>query len=174
MIVRRDLIALGLHPISVELGEAEIQEEDLSTGQRDQIRLLLSISDLELQENKEDILVRKIKDIIIGLVYDSEEPLVKNLSVHISDIMGHSYTYLSDLFSRIVGATIEKYYICSKIKRAKELLLQGELTLTSIAFKLQYSSVEYLSKQFKKVTGLTPSDFRKQKDKGAFFPREDC
>ena len=163
-IVTDELTKLGLHPLTVELGEAEIEGE-LSDVQHEQIRAALLQSHLELIEDKKSILVQKVKDIIIQLVHYTEEPLVINLSYYISQELGYDYTYLSNLFSERSGLTIEKFYICHKIERAKELLVYDELTLTEIAFRLHYSSVAHLSNQFKKVTGLTPTGFKAQENK---------
>jgi len=163
-IVTDELTKLGLHPLTVKLGEAEI-EEDISGIQHQQIRAALLQSHLELIEDKKNILVQKIKDIIIRQVHHTEEPLVINLSIYISQQLGYDYTYLSNLFSEISGLTIEKFYICHKIERVKELLVYDELTLTEIAFRLHYSSVAHLSNQFKKITGLTPTLFKGQENK---------
>lgn len=163
-IVTDELTKLGLHPLTVELGEAEIEGE-LSGVQHEQIRAALLQSHLELIEDKKSILVQKVKDIIIQQVHYTEEPLVINLSIYISQELGYDYTYLSNLFSERSGLTIEKFYICHKIERAKELLVYDELTLTEIAFQLHYSSVAHLSNQFKKITGLTPTRFKAQENK---------
>jgi AraC-like DNA-binding protein len=158
-VVTDELTKLGLHPLTVKLGEAEIEEE-ISGIQHQQIREALLQSHLELIEDKKNILVQKIKDIVIQQVHYTEEPLIINLSIYISQELGYDYTYLSNLFSEISGLTIEKFYISHKIERVKELLLYDELTLTEIAFRLHYSSVAHLSNQFKKVTGLTPTGFK--------------
>lgn len=84
--------------------------------------------------------------------------------------MFHDYGYLSNLFSSVEGVTIEHYFINQKIEKAKELLVYDELTLTQIAFRLGYSSVAHLSRQFKKVTGQTPSQFRQTRDLGQRKP----
>jgi len=163
-IVRDELEKLGLHPLTVKLGEAEIEEE-ISRIQHQQIRAALLQSHLELIEDKKSILVQKIKDILIQQVHYNEEPLIINLSIYISQELGYDYAYLSNLFSERSGLTIEKFYICHKIERVKELLVYEELTLTEIAFRLHYSSVAHLSNQFKKVTGLTPTRFKGEENK---------
>ncbi len=163
-IVTDELAKLGLHPLTVKLGEAEI-EGDLSGMQQEQIRAALLQSHLELIEDKKNILVQKIKNIIIQQVHYAEEPLTINLSIYISQELGYDYTYLSNLFSERSDLTIEKFYICHKIERVKELLVYAGLTLTEIAVQLHYSSVAHLSNQFKKVTGLTPTLFKGQENK---------
>jgi AraC-like DNA-binding protein len=163
-VVRDELTKLGLHPLTVKLGEAEIEEE-ISRVQQQQIRAALLQSHLELIEDKKNILVQKIKDIIIQQVHYTEEPLVINLSIYISRELGYDYTYLSNLFSERAGLTIEKFYICHKIERVKALLAYDEMTLTEIAFRLHYSSVAHLSNQFRKITGLTPTRFKGQENK---------
>ena len=164
MVVKDELIKLGFHPVKVELGIAHI-EETLSEAQHRLLCSALQRVGLELLDNKKSILIQRIKNIIIEVVHYSDEPLVHNLSVYLSDRLDHNYIYMSNLFSERLGITIEKFYICHKIERAKELLIYDELTLTEIAFKLHYSSSAHLSNQFKKVTGLTPSRFKQQNDK---------
>ncbi|HEV3327220.1 MAG TPA: AraC family transcriptional regulator [Puia sp.] len=162
LVVGDELKKLGFETLAVDLGQVEIKETP-SAGQLDQIRLALEKLGFELLRDKKDILVQRIKNIIVELVYYPSEPLILNLSVYLSNKLDHDYTYLSNLFSEQSGVTIEKFYIYHKIERVKELLSDGKLTLTEIAFELQYSSVAHLSNQFKKVTGLTPSQFKQGK-----------
>jgi len=164
MVVKAELTNIGLHFSSVELGQAEIIE-DISIEQRDQIRIALSKSGLELMDDRKAILVERIKKAIIELVHYSEEPLTVKLSVYLSQHLNHNYTYLANIFSETKGHTIERFYIEHKIERIKELLIYDELTLTEIAFKMHYSSVAHLSTQFKKITGNTPSFYKKLKKK---------
>ena len=161
-VVKDALEKLGLQDIQVNLGEVSLQEK-LPDAQLSQIRSILLQSGFELIEDKKNILIEQIKTHIIQLVYYSDEPLVQNLSVYLSDKLHHDYTYMSNLFSDRLGTTIEKFFICHKIERVKELLTYGELSLTDIAFKMHYSSVAHLSSQFKKVAGMTPSDFKQLK-----------
>jgi len=164
MVVREELLKLGLHCTVVELGEAEV-EEIISAGQRDQIKAVLLRSGLELMDNKKSVLIQKIKNVIIELVHYSEEPLAVNFSEFLSQKLDYDYTYLANLFSEVQGITIEKFVITHKIERVKELLVYNELTLTEIAYRMHYSSVAHLSTQFKKITGLTPSHFKQLKNK---------
>ena len=164
MVVKDELTKLGLHPVVVELGEAEVMET-LSPLQHDQIRAALLASGLELMDDKKSMLIQKIKNVIIELVHYSEEPLAINFSEYLSLELDHDYTYMANLFSEVQGITIEKFFISHKIERVKELLVYNELNLTEIAYKMHYSSVAHLSTQFKKVTGLTPSHFKQLKDK---------
>lgn len=164
MVVKDELTKLGLKYSSVDLGEAELLES-ITPVQVDQLRIALLKSGLELMDDKKSVLIQKIKTIIIELVHYSEEPLVINLSDHLSQNLHHDYTYLANLFSEVQGTTIEKFYISHKIERVKEFLVYNELTLTEIAYKMHYSSVAHLCTQFKKVTGLTPSHFKSLKNK---------
>ncbi len=164
MVVKDELSKLGLRPVIVELGEAEIME-NISASQREQIKTALLRSGLELMDDKKSVLIEKIKNIIVELVHYSEEPLTINFSEYLSRQLNHDYTYLANLFSEVQGITIEKFFIAHKIERVKELLVYNELNLTEIAYKMHYSSVAHLSTQFKKVTGLTPSHFKQLKDK---------
>jgi YesN/AraC family two-component response regulator len=169
MAVKSELDILGLHHTKVEIGETEIMEE-LSAEQRDILSASLKKIGLELLEDKKNIMVEKIKTIIIELVHYNEDQIKTNLSDYLSEKLNHNYTYLSNLFSEIKGTTIEKYYLSNKIDRVKELLVYDELNLTEIAWKMHYSSVAHLSNQFKKMTGLTPSHFKnlKNKNRSAF------
>ena len=161
-VVKDALEKLGFQDIQVNLGEVILQE-NIPDARLGQIRSILLQSGFELLEDKKNILMQQIKTHIIQLVYYSDEPLVQNLSVYLSDKLHHDYTYMSNLFSDRLGTTIEKFFICHKIERVKELLTYGELSLTDIAFKMHYSSVAHLSSQFKKVAGMTPSDFKQLK-----------
>jgi YesN/AraC family two-component response regulator len=168
MVVTEELKKIGFHSATVGLGEAEINEE-ISAQHYNQIRQALERSGFELLEDRKSILIQKIKNVIIDIVHYSEEPLVHNLSVYLSARLDYDYIYLSNLFSEQTGVTIEKFYIHHKIERVKELLTYEELTLTEIALKLHYCSVAHLSNQFKKVTGLSPTGFKKRKDKTRSF-----
>jgi AraC-like DNA-binding protein len=164
MVVKTELEKLGFQHVVVELGEAEILGI-ISAGQVEQLRAALLASGLELMDDKKSVLIQKIKNIIIDLVHNSEEPLVIKLSEYLSQKLNYDYTYLANLFSEVQGSTIERFYITHKIERVKELLVYNELTLTEIAYNMHYSSVAHLSTQFKKLTGLTPSHFKQLKEK---------
>lgn len=164
MVVKAELEKLGLHYIDVKLGEADIIENILPE-QAQQLDKALKKSGLQLMDNKRSILVEKIKSAIIELVHYSEEQIKVNLSDYLSEKLNYDYTYLANLFSEVKGITIEKFYLTHKIEKVKELIVYDELNLTEIAYKMHYSSVAHLSNQFKKVTGLTPSHFKKLKNK---------
>lgn len=164
MVVKAELTKLGLHYNVVDLGEVEIQE-NISAEEKEQFKTALLKSGLELMDDKKSVLIQRIKNVIVELVHYSEEPLAVKFSEHLSHKLNHDYTYLANLFSEVQGTTIEKFFIAHKIERVKELLVYNELNLTEIAYQMHYSSVAHLSSQFKKVTGLTPSYFRKLKDK---------
>jgi YesN/AraC family two-component response regulator len=148
----------------VDLGEADI-EEDISPDKWNELNVALRKSGIELMDNKKSILIEKIKNVIVELVHYSEEPLEVNFSDYLSKKLNHDYTYLANLFSESQGITIEHFLIVHKIERVKELLVYDELNITEIAWKMGYSSVAHLSNQFKKITGLTPSFFKKIKEK---------
>lgn len=164
MVVKEELIRLGLHCTMVELGEAEIVET-ITAAQRDQIQIALMRSGLELMDDKKSMLIQKIKNVIIELVHYSEEPLRVKFSEYLSQKLNYDYTYLANIFSEVQGTTIEKFIISHKIERVKELLVYDQLNLSEIAYLMHYSSVSHLSAQFKKVTGLTPSHFKLIKKK---------
>ena len=116
---------------------------------------------IEIIESQKGILVQKIKDLIIDLVFNEDVIVNVKSSVYLSKKLGHSYGYLSNLFSEITFSSIENFMIIQKIEYSKQLLLNTELNLTEIAFKLNYSSVAHLSTQFKNTTGITPSAFQR-------------
>ena len=164
MVVKEELKKLGLHFIVVDLGEIEIME-DLSDTQRDELKSALLGSGLELMDDKRSVLIEKIKNVIVEMVHYSDEMPKINYSDYISEKLHYDYTYLSNLFSEVKGITIQQFIITHKIERVKELLLYDELNLTEISYRLQYSSVAHLSNQFKKITGLTPSQYKHLKDR---------
>ena len=161
MVVRYELEKLGLQCTLVELGSAEVTGL-VSPEQIKKIGTAFFRYGLELIENKKSILIEKIKNAIIEMVNYSESRLKTNFSDYLSEKLNFDYTYLANLFSEQQGTTIEHFIILHKIQRIKELMEHDELNLTEISWKLHYSSVAHLSSQFKKVTGITPSDYKQQ------------
>lgn len=164
ILVKDELRKLGLHFIVVELGEVEVMET-LSESQSESLKAALLESGLELMDDKKSILIEKIKNVIIEMVHHTEELVKVNFSQLLSEKLNHDYTYLANLFSEVQGTTIEHFVIAHKVERIKELIMYGELSISEIAWKMNYSSVAHLSNQFKKVTGLSPSHFKQLKDK---------
>ena len=139
--------------------------ENISAEQREQVRVALLSSGLELMDDKRAVLIEKINNVITEMIHHSDEVPKMNYSDYLSEKLNYDYTYLSNVFSEVKGITIQQFIIIHKIERVKELLLYDELNLTEISYKLHYSSVAHLSNQFKKVTGLSPSHFKQLKDK---------
>lgn len=164
MVVKYQLEKLGLKYNYVKIGEAEIIGE-VQPEKLEQLKSDLKEVGLVVMDNKRTILVERIKHVIIKLVHYSEDQIQINLSDYLSEKLNYNYTYLANLFSEENGTTIEKFYLTHKIERVKELILYDELNLTEIAWKLHYSSVSHLSNQFKKYTGLTPTQFGMLKHK---------
>ena len=162
--VKEALKSLGLHFIVVDLGEVEIME-NISNDVRVKLKSALFNSGLELMDDKKAVLIEKIKNVIIDMIHYSDEVPKMNYSDYISEKLQHDYTYLSNIFSAVKGITIQQFIIIHKIEFAKELLMYDELNLTEISYKLNYSSVAHLSNQFKKITGLTPTQFKNLKDR---------
>jgi len=164
VLVQSMLDKLSITYNTLELGVVDIKQHTTPI----QLALLkqeLLIVGLVLLKDKKEILIEKIKNVVIDFVHcDSKEAVMKN-SVYISEKMKYDYTYLANLFSQVTGATIESFIIIHKVERVKELLLYNELSISEISYKLNYSSVAHLSTQFKKITGLTPSFFKKSKNK---------
>ena len=164
IMVKEELKKLGLHFIVVDLGVVEIME-DISDEQRDQLQEGLMETGLELMDDKRAILIEKIKVLIIEMVHHSEEDVKINLSDYLAEKLEYDYTYLANLFSEVQGTTIMHFLIAHKVERIKELILYDELSISEIAWKMNYSSVAHLSNQFKKVTGLSPSHYKQLRNK---------
>lgn len=163
MAVQRELEKLHIQTKNIQLGEVTINGE-LSSEQMSKLSQNLTVLGFEIIDDKRSFLVERIKNIVIEAIHHKDSPLKINFSELISKELNHDYNYLSHLFSEVEGITIEKYVIAQKIEKVKELLVYDELSLSEIAYKMNYSSVAYLSNQFKKVTGLTPSHFKQIKE----------
>ena len=164
IMVKEELKKLGLRYVVVDLGMVEVLE-DITEVQRIQLGKNLLKSGLELLESKKSILIEKIKNVIIEMIHHSDELPKVSYSEFISEKLDYDYTYLANIFSKVKGITIQQYIILHKIEKVKELILYDELNLSEISYKLHYSSPAHLSNQFKKVTGLTPSFYKKMKFK---------
>lgn len=164
MVVRTALKELGVHFVMMELGEVEIMER-LNGEQRDFLKNALEEAGLELIDDKRSILIEKIKSAIVDMIHHSEDTVKVNISTYLSEKLSHDYTYLANIFSQVQGISIEQFIILHKVERIKELLMYGELNISEISYKMNYSSTAHLSTQFKKVTGLTPTHFKQLKDK---------
>ena len=165
LMVKQRLDSLSIEYSKVELGEITVNKplsQEQSLTLRDELQRL----GFELLDDRKASLVSKIKSYIIKFIHSDDELVNKKLSVLLAEKIGADYNYLSALFSSIEGITIEKYVILQRIERVKEFLEYNELSLGEIADKLSYSSVQHLSQQFKKVTGLTPSQFKQSKEAG--------
>lgn len=159
MFVKQELTKLGISYNSVELGEVDVSEK-LSYNQKELLKNSLKSYGLEVVDDRRTVLVEKIKAIIIDLVYYSDESANMKLSYILSEKLQLNYNYLAKVFTEELGITVEKYIIMQKVEHIKELMMYGELNMTQIADKLNYSSVAHLSLQFKKVTGYSPSMYR--------------
>jgi len=156
----------GFKVNAIKLGEAEIDREPSST-QMEGLSAALQKRGFELLLDKKSRIVGQVKSEIVRLVHhNADEMLNVNLSEHLSRLIGADYSFVSNLFSSQEGITIEKFTILQKIEKVKELLSYDELTVSEITYKMGYSSAAHLSKQFKKITGLTPGQYKNQSDKG--------
>ena len=160
LMVDVELRKLGLIPLRIDLGAVELLVAP-TAAQLSILRLRLNLSGLEIIEDKRAILIENIKISVIEWIHYSDHLPAMKISKYLSEHMGKEYHYMSDLFSKYTGNTIEHFVITHKIERIKELLFNDQLTITEIAWKLNYSSVAHLSNQFKKNTGFTPSMFKK-------------
>lgn len=162
MVVQHELDKLGLTALSIKLGEVLFEESPTAEQRKGLEEALLGLG-FQVIDDKKSRIIEKIKNTIIELVHHQDNDSKNNLSDVLSAKLNHDYNYLSNLFSEVESTTIEKYFIAQKIEKVKELLVYDELSLSEIAFQLNYSSVAYLSNQFKKITGLTPSHFKQIK-----------
>jgi len=163
--VEHELEKLKIVPVKVTLGSVELKKE-LDNQTTELFRKALIENGFELIDDKKSLVIEKIKTLVIELVhYQKEKGRHINLADFIASEIGYDYSYLSNLFSSVEGITIEKYAINQKIERVKELLVYDELNLNEITFQMGYSSVQHLSNQFKKITGLSPTHFKKIKNK---------
>jgi AraC family transcriptional regulator len=164
-VVKENLEAAGLQVLSTKLGEAIVAQGPDEIDYT-QVSSLLEQDGFELLDDKKAKLIEKVKTIVIELIHQSEDIMLQhNFSSYIEERAGTDYHYLSSLFSSTEGVTIEKYIILQRIERAKELMIYDELNLSEISYKLGYSSLQHFSNQFKKVTGYTPSAFKKLQSK---------
>ena len=155
MAVKEVLKNMGLHFVFVDLGVVETME-DLSAEQRLELKSALLELGLELMENKKAELAQQVKKLILDMIYNSEEEMRISFTAYLSEQTGHDYPHLANLFLESQGITIQQFMIIHKVERIKELIIYGELSITEITWKMNYSSVAHLSNQFKKVTGLSP------------------
>lgn len=163
MVVRSEFEKFGLHPVSVELGEVELAE-DLGDEEKAKLNGQLLALGFSFIDDKKTRIVEKVKNLIVDLVQNRNSQLRTNLSDYLSKEFSHDYNYISNLFTQVEGTTIEQYYIAQRIEKVKELLVYDEFSLSQMADDMGYSSVSHLSKQFKKVTGLTPSHFKQLRE----------
>jgi len=159
-VVKEELEKLGLNVENIILGEAVVSSSNDINDNR--IKDVLEQNGFELIDDKQAKIIEKIKVIVIELIQNQSEDKLTNInfSDYISEKVDKSYQYISSLFSSHEGVTLETYIINQKIEKVKELLIYNELSLTEISYRLGYSSVQHLSSQFKKITGLTPSEFK--------------
>jgi AraC-like DNA-binding protein len=164
-VVCRKVLEEQLEKLNLQYNILGISELELKTnlfnGQQEHLNKALKEYGIEIVENQKSALVQKIKDTISEIVHLEDKLPNAKISSYLAERLHHSYGYLANLFSEITFTSIENYVIMQKIERAKQLLTIDQLTLTEIAYKLNYSSVAHLSNQFKKTTGLTPSAFQR-------------
>ena len=161
LVVKDTLKNLGIRYKCIDLGEVDIENNELSDKKKEELKKVLHQYGLELMDEKKSIIVERIKNILVEMIHYSDElPRIK-ISLFLSKKLNHNYTYLSNLFKEVTGITIQHFIVLHKIEKAKELILYDELSLNEITHLLHYSSVGHLSSQFKQITGLTPSCFRK-------------
>lgn len=162
MVVENELQNLGYVVEQISLGKAVVQGI-LETAAKDKIDEQLQKLGFVLIEDKKQRWVEQVKNLIIAMVHHQDDAFIKfNLSEYLSNELHLDYSYISSFFSEIENTTIEKYFISQKTERIKELISYNELTLSEIAFKMHYSSIAHLSNQFKKVTGLSPTQYKHQ------------
>lgn len=164
MAVSKVLADLDLHPVHVELGVVDLAEQELPPAKQSRLDNALLNLGFERIDDRKSRLIEKIKTTVINHIHQSGEELANSWSSLITDTLHYEYNYLSNLFSSVEGITLEQYILRQKIEKVKELLTYDELTLSEIAWKLGYNSVAHLSSQFRKITGFSPSNFKKMRN----------
>ena len=159
-VIDEKLMALDIKYQMQNFGEIEFLEK-VPQDKLEAFDQILEEYGIEKIENQKVILVQKIKDTILDMVFNRGDGVPVKSSAYLADKLGHSYGYLSNIFSEVTYTSIENYIILQRIEHAKSLMINNELSLTEIAFKLQYSSVAHLSTQFKNTTGITPTTFQR-------------
>lgn len=165
MVVKAELEKTGLHVTRVILGEIELKESELSPDQLSNAKTRLGNVGFELIDDRKTQIIEQIKIAIIELIHYQDDEIKIKHSEYLAQHLNYDYSFLSKTFSDEEGITIEQYIIHQKIEKVKELLAYGQLTLSEIAWQMGYSSVAALSSQFKKVVGVTTSEFKKGSDK---------
>ncbi len=153
----------------IELGFAELEDEASMELQHDLDRQLRPL-ELEVMFDRQHVLVEKVKNEITALLNDPSMICLK-LSAHLSDKLGYNYNYIANTFSDLEGITLERYFIKQRVERVKELIVYENMQLSDIIVELRYSSVSHLCQQFKKVSGITPAEFRKRCQAGRYVWR---
>jgi AraC-like DNA-binding protein len=164
MVVREELRKIGIVAVVMDLGMVEILEE-ITKAQHDALKVNLAKFGLQLLDDKHSVLIEKIKTAIIEMIHCQGEMPAVNYADYLSEKLGYDYAYLSNIFTEVKGTTILQFIIIQKIEKVKEFILYDELTLAEIADKMHYSSVGQLTREFEKITGLSPSFFKTLKQK---------
>lgn len=159
IVLKDELERLNIKYADVKLGEVTLTES-VAPETLEALNTALLKSGLEIIQGKKAELIEKIKAVVIEQIHYSEEPLTENFSSFLAKALNYDYTYLSNLFAATQGMTLQQYILNNKIEKVKELLIYDELTLSEIAFRMNYSSAAHLSKQFKNVTGFTASYYK--------------
>ncbi len=161
MVVENELNQLGLHPLTVTLGVADIEEDHLSDDLNQLVNERLNELGFERIEDQKKQMIEQIKSLIVKKIHHETLQQGFNWSSYLSRNVYHDYRYLSQLFPSLESVTIEQYVIRQKIEKIKELIVYDQLNLSEISYQLGYSSPAHMSNQFKKITGMTPGQFKK-------------
>jgi YesN/AraC family two-component response regulator len=159
IVVNNILQNFGMEVNSINIGEIELKE-NIPAFKLMQLNTALKETGLELVFDKKNQLVQQIKNIVSEIIHFSTEPLTIKFSCYLSKRLNYNYTYLAGVFKKLSGITIEHFMISQKIEKVKSMLIAGDMHLSEIAYRMNYSSVSHLSAQFKKITGRNASDYR--------------
>jgi AraC-like DNA-binding protein len=159
IVVNNILQSFGVEAKDIMIGEVLLKEK-VPVFKLMQVDAALKETGLELVFDKKSQLVQQIKNIILELIHFSSEPLLMKFSCYLSNRLNYNYTYLAGIFKKLNGITIEHFIISQKIEKVKSMLMAGDMHLSEIAYRMNYSSVSHLSAQFKKVTGYNASEYR--------------
>ena len=160
-IIRVLFLGMGYRPVSVSIGQVII-DQNLSPENLHEIKEKLQGRGFDIAENSKEKIVVRIHAVLCAYLgeLNNEENGSKKISTYLAEAMHRSYYHLSRIFTATTGITIEKYFIQLKMEKAKELIIQDELSMAEIANSLGYSSQQIFSTQFKKETGKTPGEYK--------------
>lgn len=169
-VIKQELHELGVSVLSLELGKLTVKAPEITILEVDRkVVEVLHSNGFEIAKSEEEMLVERIKISLISLVTDAPMNMKENTSDHLANALGRNYKTLSRVFSKSENTTIEKYFIMLKVEKVKELIQLRQYSFSDIAYMLDYSSVNHLSRQFKEIVGTSMTDYKNSEQWGRGF-----